>query len=52
MDAHVIIEHITSAFSDTRLGDGIGLWQTRAIDDYESEEVQQEMRLNDEKEDW
>jgi len=47
-----IIESIKTAFRDVKLGDGIGLWEAQAIDDYESEDVQRKKRENDEKDDW
>ena len=46
-----IIESIKTAFRDVKLGDGIGLWEAQAIDDYESEDVQRKKRENDEKDD-
>ena len=47
-----IKEEIILAFQDVELGDGIGLWEAQAIDDYESKDVQQEARKKDEKADW
>lgn len=47
-----IIESIRKAFCDVKLGDGIGLWEAQAIDDYQSEDVQRKERQIDEKEDW
>ena len=40
MDKDGLINGIEKAFSNAKLGDGIGLWEAQAIDDYESEEVQ------------
>jgi hypothetical protein len=47
-----IKREIRNAFAGVQLGNGIGLWQAQAIDDYESQEVQQEKRAADEKEKW
>ncbi len=43
---------IENAFSGVTLGDGIGLWQAQAIDDYEEEKEQLKARSRDEKNDW
>ncbi|GAB6910113.1 conserved hypothetical protein [Desulfosarcina cetonica] len=47
-----IIEKIEAAFSGVTLGDGIGLFEAQAIDDYETEEVQKRRREDDEKINW
>ena len=47
-----VISAITQAFKDVELGDGIGLWQAQAIDDYETEAVQLQKRANDRKVNW
>lgn len=47
-----IIEKIETAFSDVKLGDGIGLFEAQALDHYESEDVQKMQREKDEKIDW
>ncbi|MCY0964084.1 DUF6714 family protein [Parathalassolituus penaei] len=47
-----IIKVITSVFDSVVLGNGVGLFQAQAIDDYKSEAEQQESRLSDEKQDW
>lgn len=47
-----LIERIESAFSGVVLGDGIGLFEAQALDDYESDDVQKRRRENDEKNDW
>ncbi len=47
-----IIEKIEEAFSGVVLGEGIGLFEAQAIDDYESEEVQKKRRSEDEKMNW
>ncbi len=43
---------IDRAFHDVRLGDGIGLWEAQAIDDYADTETRQQNRDRDEKDDW
>jgi len=48
----IVIHQITNAFSDVKLGDGIGLWEAQAIDDYASKEEQKHARSKDEKENW
>ena len=52
MDSEAIKEQLVNAFSDVKLGTGIGLWQAQAIDDRESKHVQKKKRLNDEKNNW
>lgn len=47
-----IEKEISSAFAGVSLGNGIGLWQAQAIDDYETAEVQTDYRQKNEKEDW
>ena len=47
-----LIELIEEAFKDVQLGNGIGLKQAQAIDDYESEEVVLSARKEDEKLNW
>lgn len=47
-----LIEKIDTAFADVVLGDGIGLFEAQAIDDYESQEVQKTQREKDEKINW
>ena len=47
-----VSKEIVSAFSGVSLGKGIGLWEAQAIDDYQTEEVQNKERERDEKEDW
>lgn len=46
------MNQIKSAFAGVTLGDGIGLWEAQAIDDYETKIVQKRNRRKDEKEDW
>lgn len=43
---------IRQAFAGVVLGDGIGLWEAQAIDDYSDDERRREQRLRDEREDW
>jgi hypothetical protein len=43
---------IEDAFQGVTLGDGVGLRQGRAMDDYEDEKGQREARVRDEKDDW
>ncbi len=47
-----VITEITTAFANTRLGDGIGLYQASGLDDYASDEELRQLRVRDEKEDW
>jgi len=47
-----VIKEIESAFLGVSLGNGIGLWEAQAIDDYESKEVQLKNRRRDEKDNW
>ena len=47
-----IIGKIETAFSGVVLGQGIGLFEAQALDDYESEEVQKKRREEDEKINW
>jgi hypothetical protein len=52
MTTQELIAAIRQAFAGVALGDGIGLRQAQAIDDYEVESVQQQAREQDEKLDW
>ena len=52
MEKEDILKEIKYAFSGVILGNGIGLWEAQAIDDYESREVQKRKRKKDEKNDW
>ncbi len=52
MDKQDLINNITNAFSGVELGDGVGLLQAQAMDDWEPEDVQEKSRQNDEKKDW
>lgn len=51
-EVDAIIKTIEKAFDTVELGNGVGLFQAQAIDDYKSEAEQQKSRLNDEKQDW
>ena len=52
MDKSNVKDEIRSAFEGVKLGDGIGLWEAQAIDDYETGVTQKRFREKDEKEDW
>lgn len=52
MDKQAVIAAIAAAFAEVTLGDGIGLWEAQAIDDYEIAAVRQRNRAKDEKHDW
>lgn len=43
---------VRSAFNGVKLGNGIGLREADAIDDYASKEVREQKRQEDEKNDW
>ncbi len=43
---------IRAAFDGVTLGDGVGLWQGQAIDDYEGEDAEASARARDIKHDW
>lgn len=43
---------IRQAFAGVVLGDGIGLWEAQAIDDYADAENRQKQRRRDERDDW
>lgn len=47
-----LIELISRAFDDVLLGEGIGLYQAQAIDDYKSKEEELVLRASDEKLNW
>ncbi len=50
--AEELCERIKSAFSGVKLGNGIGLWEAKALDYLESPKVRARYRLWDEAEDW
>ncbi len=52
MNIEHVIEAIEQAFSSVTLGNGIGLFEAQAIDDYESVVIQKEQRIKDEKNNW
>jgi len=52
MTVDKIQNEVKLAFRNVVLGEGIGLWQAQAIDDFESKEVQLKARERDEKTDW
>lgn len=52
MDKNSVVKEVKSAFSGVTLGDGIGLWEAQAIDDYESEDTRRQYREKDRKQDW
>ena len=52
MSVEVLKMTIANAFKGVTLGDGIGLWEAQAIDDYETDFVRAENRRSDEKFDW
>lgn len=45
-------EMIETAFHGVKLGDGIGLWEAQARDEYAPEKVQRSAREGDEKHEW
>ena len=47
-----LCERVQKAFAGVKLGVGIGLFEGKAIDDYETEEVRRQAREKDEKESW
>lgn len=47
-----VIFEISDAFADTRLEEGIGLFQATGLDDYASDEELKRLRERDEKTDW
>ncbi len=47
-----VIARVCAAFKNVTLGNGVGLFEGQAIDDYEVESVQAAARAKDEKQDW
>lgn len=47
-----LIDAVTKAFDSVVLGNGVGLYQGQAIDDYKTKFEEQTVRLSDEKNDW
>ena len=52
MTKEQVADLIRKAFDGVLLGDGIGLWEAQAIDDYAGLDLQSKARLEDEKIDW
>lgn len=52
MKSTEVIKLVEEAFANVRLGNGIGLRQAQAIDDYKTNETVQKSRELDEKNDW
>ncbi len=50
--AEELCDRIKAAFSGVKLGNGIGLWEAKALDYLESPKVRARYRLRDEAEDW
>ncbi|QQL44614.1 DUF6714 family protein [Sulfuriroseicoccus oceanibius] len=50
--ADSLCDKVAEAFANVKLGDGVGLFEGQAIDNYETAEVRQQMRKKDEKEVW
>lgn len=51
-EADALCERVRDAFAEVKLGDGVGLFEGQAIDDYETEQVRRQKRERDEKEYW
>ena len=51
-EAERLYTEITTAFAEVALGDGVGLWEAQAIDDYAEPTVRRSARERDEKHDW
>lgn len=47
-----VIAKISAAFADTKLGNGVGLFEANGLDDYASDEELRRLRASDEKLDW
>lgn len=47
-----IIKLIKDSFAGVTLGEGIGLWEGNALDDYADETTLEQYRRKDEREDW
>lgn len=52
LSASTVEQLIRDAFADVRLGEGVGLFQAQAIDDYATADIEAAARARDEKEDW
>ena len=51
-EAQELCERVREAFADVQLGDGIGLFEGRALDDYYTPAEREKMRAKDERESW
>ena len=51
-EADSLCELVREAFANVELGEGIGLFEGRAIDDYETAELRYQHRNKDEKQSW
>jgi hypothetical protein len=47
-----LVAEIEVAFADVRLGNGVGLFEAKGLDDYASDEERQQFRSKDQKHDW
>ena len=47
-----VVAQIEDAFANTKLGNGIGLFEANGLDDYASDEELRRLRASDEKSDW
>lgn len=47
-----VVSKLTAAFTATTLDDGLGLWESKGLDDYASPQELKELRWKDEKRDW
>jgi len=52
LEADELCRRVKEVFSGVTLGDGVGLFEGQAIDDYETDEVRREKRESDEVESW
>ncbi len=52
LDAEQLKRLIRQAFESVKLGEGIGLWEAQAIDDYEPPKIRKERRARDQTESW
>jgi len=50
--AQQLLVQIQNAFKDVTLGNGVGLYQAQALDDYRTKDEEAAARFNDEKSDW
>lgn len=52
MNKEELIAEISAAFKDTRLDDGVGLWEGQGLDDYADAKTLMELKRKDERKDW